>query len=217
MTKLLLEAHSLKKTFNHRTIFFDVNFALRSLNGLGIVGRNGSGKSTLVKIIAGILSPTSGTIQYSLGTDPIEHIKQQDYIGFVAPYLQLYDEFTAWENLDLARTIRGVKIPDHTLNTLLERVNLIDRKDNVVRTYSSGMKQRLKYACALLHQPLLLILDEPTSNLDSEGVQIVQQIMKEQIERGILVVATNEQEDLLFCTQTLDLNIFADPIRQAKV
>lgn len=216
MDKFLLEAQSLRKSYNHRTVFFDVSFSLRFRNGLGIAGRNGSGKTTLAKIIAGILFPTTGRIQYSLGTNVIENNTLQDYVGFVAPYLQLYDEFTAWENLDLARRIRGVKIPNDRLRALLERVNLADRKDGLVRTYSSGMKQRLKYAFALLHQPSLLILDEPSSNLDSEGIQIVEQIMKEQVERGILVVATNESEDLSYCTQTLDLNVFFDPLQQKR-
>lgn len=216
MIELLLEAHSLKKTFDHRTIFFDINFTLRLREGLGITGRNGSGKSTLAKIITGVLSPTSGEIHYTVGAEKLEQLRVQDYIGFVAPYLQLYDEFSAWENLDLARKIRGMHIPDYKLNTLLDRMNLIDRKDNLVRTYSSGMKQRLKYACALLHDPSVLILDEPTSSLDTEGVQIVHEIMKEQIEKGILVIATNEREDLLFCAQTIDLNVFVNATKNIK-
>lgn len=209
-SEFFLQAHSLRKTFNHRTIFFDVDFTLRASEGLGIVGRNGAGKSTLAKIVAGVLSPSGGTIHYGFGDGSIDRTHLQDYIGFVAPYLQLYDEFTGWENLNLARTIRGKQIPDNALTALLDRVNLLDRKQHHVRTYSSGMKQRLKYAFALLHQPPLLILDEPTSNLDSEGVQIVQQIMKEQLDRGVLIVATNDDDDLKYCTQKLDLNVFTE-------
>lgn len=210
-----LQVESLAKSFNYRSVFFDITFALHSREGLGIVGRNGSGKSTLAKIVAGVLSPTGGTVRYSVGNEPVAAVCLHDYIGFVAPYLQLYDEFSAWENLDLCRRIRGTEVPDERLKDLLQRVGLIQRKDHLVRTYSSGMKQRLKYACALLHQPPLLILDEPSSNLDAEGVGIVRQLMKEQIGEGILVVATNEADDLQYCSRTIDLNVF-DNNRRAK-
>jgi heme exporter protein A len=217
MTGLFLEVHSLEKSFNQRTIFFDVSFTVKSCEGFGIVGRNGSGKSTLAKILSGVLTPTSGSVHYRFGSNSLEQISVYDHVGFIAPYLQLYEEFTAWENLDLGRRIRGLKVPDGMLLALLERVDLHDRKNHLVRTYSSGMKQRLKYAFALLHQPPLLILDEPTSNLDAEGVQIVHEIMKEQVEKGILIVATNEAEDLLYCTRTLDLDVFSDSRKRESV
>jgi heme exporter protein A len=214
MTEPILQASALQKTFNHRVIFFDVNFSLNSHEGLGIVGRNGAGKSTLAKIIAGVLTPSDGTIRYILDRHPVEKNDLQDHIGFVAPYLQMYDEFTGWENLDLARRMRGKNIPDERLTLLLKRVNLFERKHHLVRTYSSGMKQRLKYAFALLHEPPVLILDEPASNLDAEGIQIVREVMKEQIARGILIVATNDTDDLKYCTKILDLDVF---LHRAKV
>lgn len=215
MAEPLLQAHTLRKAFNHRVIFYDVDFSLNSHEGLGIVGRNGAGKSTLAKIIAGVLTPSAGTIRYLLNKNPVEKNDLQDYIGFVAPYVQMYDEFSGWENLDLARRMRGKNIPDERLTLLLRRVNLFERKHHLVRTYSSGMKQRLKYAFALLHEPPALILDEPTSNLDAEGIQIVHEIMKEQIDRGILIVATNDADDLKYCTQRLDLDVFSQRAKEA--
>jgi heme exporter protein A len=127
-------------------------------------------------------------------------------VGFVAPYLQLYDEFTALENLRLLRRIRGIRTSDETMLALLRRVNLFDRRNDFVRTYSSGMKQRLKYAFALLHEPPVLLLDEPASNLDDEGIATVRQIIEEQKKKGILIIATNEQHDAELCQQTIDLN-----------
>lgn len=92
------------------------------------------------------------------------------------------------------------------IKNVLERVNLYSRRDDLVRGYSSGMKQRLKYACALLHDPIVLILDEPTSNLDSEGVEMVWAIAEEQKKNGILIVATNEPEELKMCDEVINLD-----------
>jgi len=209
MKVVTFEGREIKKTFDRRIIFDRITFTLKPQQCLGIVGRNGSGKSTLTKILTGILSPTAGDIR--LLKDSIEINKESlfQFIGFVAPYLQIYDEFSAWENLDFFRRIRGLSIPDSFLTELLQRVNLSDRKDSMVRTYSSGMKQRLKFAFALLHSPAILVLDEPTSNLDAEGIRLAHDIMKEQKEKGILIVATNEDRDLLYCDSTIDLNIFS--------
>lgn len=216
MNDVFLEARSIKKTFANRTIFYDIHFLLRSHDGLRIVGKNGTGKSTLAKIIAGVLSPTAGNVQFSVDGTKKDHTRLHEYVGFVAPYVHLYVEFSAYENLDIARKIRGQNIPDNHLSTVLERVNLIDQKDDFVRTYSSGMKQRLNYAFALLHEPLVLILDEPESNLDAEGVEMARGVMKEQLEKGILIVTANEAVDPLFCNQTLDLNAFSEQREKMK-
>lgn len=208
MTDLFLEVRGLKKSFNRRTVFSDLNFGLAATESLAITGRNGSGKSTLVKILAGVLSPTSGSVHLSVGRTEVEALYRYEHIGFVAPYLQLYDEFTAWEHLEMMRKIRGRRQSDDVLAALLRRVNLYERKDHHVRVYSSGMKQRLKYACALLHQPLILILDEPASNLDEEGTAMVCDVMREQVQGGILIVATNEREDAEQCISSIDLNVF---------
>ncbi len=203
-----LEIHNIKKIFNGRKVFSDINFQLENKSALAITGRNGSGKSTLVKILAGLLSPTNGRVDFYLNGKSIDVQNRYQYFGFVAPYLQLYDEFTAIENLELFGRIRGIEVDKDNIDFLLKRVNLYERKDSYVREFSSGMKQRLKYASALLHKPPLLILDEPRSNLDSEGISVVYQIIQEQKQSGCLVVATNDSDDIQFCNQEIDLNQF---------
>ena len=99
-----------------------------------------------------------------------------NHIGFVSPYLFLYDEFTAEENLLHFSNIRGISFNKERSDFLLNELNLIDRKNDLVRGYSSGMKQRLKFIFALLHQPALIILDEPTSNLDNTGKEKVYEV-----------------------------------------
>ena len=195
MDTLSVTASGVKKVFNRRTIFSGIDFKIAGGQSLAITGKNGTGKSTLVKIIAGVLSPTAGTVAVRFSDHDVHASDLFSLVGFVAPYLQLYDEFTGWENLDLARRIRGLDLSDHRLDELLQRMRLTPRKDDRVRTYSSGMKQRLKYAFALLHAPPLLLLDEPTSNLDTDGITIVYEIIEEQKERGIVIVATNDEDD----------------------
>ena len=172
---------------------------------IAVTGPNGSGKSTLVKIIAGVLSPSSGSVQLELGTTSIPRQQFFERLGLVSPYLQLYDEFTAWENLDFVRKIRGLNAGDDVLNEQLTMVKLFERRHDIVRTFSSGMKQRLKYAFALLHRPAVLLLDEPTTNLDEEGVATVNAIIEQQRSRGIVIVATNDPAEARQCDEILDL------------
>jgi heme exporter protein A len=204
--KFQLEVNNIRKTFNRRVVFSKINFKLENGSALAIAGRNGSGKSTLVKIIAGVLSPSDGLVNMSINGNEIKAIDTFKHIGFVSPYLQLYDEFTAVENLDIFAMVRSLNIRRDFILDLLKRVNLYDRRDDYVRTYSSGMKQRLKYTFALLHQPELLILDEPRSNLDAEGISIVYEIIKEQKQKGATLIATNDAEDLRHCENVINLD-----------
>ena len=206
MGSVSFQVSSLRKDFNRRSIFPDVSFSLRERDSLVITGCNGAGKSTLLKVLAGVLSSTQGLINISIEGNEIHSIDRFQCIGFVSPYLQLYEEFTAWEMIELIRNIRGVGVSTEFLKELLNRVNLYERRDDFLRTYSSGMKQRMKYACALVHQPPILILDEPTANLDKEGSAIVLRIVQEQKERGIVVIATNDEEEIPWCGKRISLD-----------
>ena len=205
MSNYSVEAVSLNKIFGRRLIFNNINFKFESNGIFGIAGSNGSGKSTLVKIIAGIISPSSGRIIHMTGNDEIIPEKLHNHIGFVSPYLVLYDEFSAWENLAYFAEIRGIPLDTERVNHLLEKFLLMSRKDDLVKTYSSGMKQRLKFIFALSHSPELLILDEPTSNLDAEGKEKVYTILKKEAETSIVIIASNEETDLALCTMKIEL------------
>jgi heme exporter protein A len=202
---LCLRASNVTKAFNRRTIFAGVSFSLNGGQTLLISGRNGSGKSTLVKILAEVLTPTDGAI-----TLDVPHATGRDgrfpFLGMVAPYLQLYEEFTARENLEISLALRGLPAQPDRADTLLERVGLGVRRNDIVRTFSSGMKQRVKYAMALIHNPLLLLLDEPMANLDADGTNVVRALMDEHRSRGILIVATNDLTDLRHFDYHVDLN-----------
>jgi heme exporter protein A len=206
MNPISIIAQGLSKDFNRSSVFKDISFSLSSPASLSITGKNGAGKSTLAKILAGLLSSTRGTTAYSVQGKQIGIEEFKHHIGFVSPYLNLYDEFTALENLQILSSIRtAAQHNDERIKELLMRVGLWNRRDDVVGTYSSGMKQRLKYAFALLHNPAVLILDEPTSNLDAEGIDVIKQIILEQKKANILIIATNDKEEAHWCEQQIQV------------
>ncbi|MDR3627020.1 MAG: ABC transporter ATP-binding protein [Ignavibacteriaceae bacterium] len=208
MSNYSLQAINLNKTFGRRLIFKDLNFKIEENGITGISGANGSGKSTLVKILAGVNSPTSGKVIHIENGKEILPEKLHNYIGFVSPYLVLYEEFSAWENLTHFAKIRGVKFNNEKIEYLLNQFLLFDRRNDYVKTYSSGMKQRLKFIFALMHSPKLIILDEPTSNLDAEGKDSVYKIIDEESKSGIVIIASNEKSDLALCSKEIKLEEF---------
>jgi heme exporter protein A len=205
MNNYNVELSNLVKYFGRRLVFTGIDFTFTSGNIYGVSGPNGSGKSTLVKIIAGLISPTSGKVNHNLLKKKIESEKLHDYIGFVSPYLFLYDEFTAEENLIHFSKIRGMNFDNNRAEFLLNELNLFNRRKDLVRGYSSGMKQRLKFIFALLHQPRFLILDEPTSNLDNVGKEKIYRLVENESRNNLIIIASNEDADLLLCTEVIDL------------
>lgn len=194
------------KRFNRRAIFQKVAVDLKGPGSVAVVGRNGSGKSTLAKIVAGVLSPTSGIVRLEVDGAEIPRVERYRHLGFVSPYLTLYDEFTATENVTMLEAMRsGVTPGEAEVGALLESMGLEARKNDRVGTFSSGMKQRVKYAVALVHRPPLLILDEPTANLDSDGIEFVRQVAMRQKNEGILLVATNDQDEADWCERRIEL------------
>ncbi len=206
MINFSLQVNSLQKSFGRRLVFSGIDFSLDKPSVFGISGPNGSGKSTLIKILGGINSATRGHIIHRYEGKEIPSEKLHNHIGFVSPYLVLYDEFSAWENLNYFSAIRNVLFDKGKVENLLNQFLLLNRKDDLVKTYSSGMKQRLKFIFALMHSPQFIFLDEPTSNLDDEGKQTVYDLIKSESEKAIVVIASNEKNDLVYCNEVLDLN-----------
>lgn len=205
MSNYSLEVNQLTKYFGRRLIFSNLNFRFVDSGIFGISGPNGSGKSTLVKILAGIIGANKGEVKHFLDGKEVIPEKIHNHIGFVSPYLVLYEEFSAEENLLMFAKIRGVEYDKSRVDYLFEKFLLLKRKDDLVKTYSSGMKQRLKFIFALMHSPQLIILDEPTSNLDDEGKNSVYELIREEGKKNIVLVASNEKNDLDQCTETIFL------------
>lgn len=208
MNKYTLTAENVTQTFGRRLIFKDINFSFSEGIIYGLTGSNGSGKSTLAKILCGIVSQTRGKIIHNYKGKKVEPEKLHEYLGFVSPYLVLYDEFTAEENLRIISKIRGNNFDEKRAEYLLNEFNLYDRKDDLLKTYSSGMKQRVKFMFALIHSPKLLILDEPTSNLDELGKGKTYELIRAVSSDTLTIIASNERSDLELCSDKINIEDF---------
>jgi ABC-type multidrug transport system ATPase subunit len=185
----------ISKSFGRRRLFHDVTGTLVRGQIVIVTGVNGSGKSTFLKIAAGLLSPDSGDV-----VRPAE-----GRMGYLSPSLELYTELTGTENLQFFAGIAGLTDfdPDRALST----VGLSRAGSKLYSNYSSGMKQRLKLAFSTLRSPELLILDEPTLALDSEGVQVVDDIiMRHRSGGGAALIATNDESECRrWCDSRLEI------------
>ena len=201
-----LSCQSVGKDFGEHRIFRDISFEITSGQSLAITGVNGSGKTTLVRILCGLIRPNTGKVEIYNDQKLLSDMEMFRHIGLVGPYLELYEELSAYENMRFFAKLKKVKDFEPIIHNLLQRMRLDGREDDPVKNYSSGMKQRLKYVFALLNQPQILLLDEPTSNLDSEGIETVYQLMEEQKSDKILIIATNDESDLKFGDQQIAIS-----------
>jgi heme exporter protein A len=189
----ILTIDGLTKAFGKRIICREASLTLGTGHSLAVVGPNGSGKSTMVRMIAGLTRADSGTITHAFADDAVEQGLWHRHISLVSPELALYEELSGFENLEFANRVGGWGKSHDDYRAVLDEVGLVGRGDDIVGTYSSGMKQRLKYAAAFLKDPALLLLDEPTANLDEDGGARVWAALER---RSVaLVIATNEPEE----------------------
>ncbi len=192
--RLILEG--LAKSYPGRPVFSGINVEINEGKRLVISGPNGSGKSTLMRIICGFVRPTAGKVTFKIEDRNLGRLEIRPHIGLVSPDLVLYDELTVFENLMFFAGVAGLHFPIDILSAKLDRIGLHGRGSDLVGSYSSGMKQRLKYCLALLRDPELLLLDEPTANLDDEGKSLISDIIESH--NGVVVIATNERTELRY-------------------
>ncbi len=201
-----LTVSGLAKSFGRRTLFRDLAFSLGPSSSLAVAGPNGSGKSTLLQIVAGLQVASAGEVELACRGEVVQPADRPQRVGFVAPYLNVYDDFTARENLRFIADVRRLRSTDQSIDGLLARVGLDGRQDDLVKTFSSGMKQRVRFATALLADPWLLILDEPGSNLDDRGRRLVKGIVETHTEAGgAVILATNLPGEAELCGKMLSL------------
>ncbi len=200
--RLILDG--LAKSYPGRPVFSGISAEIEQRKRLVITGPNGSGKSTLVRIICGFVRPTKGRVTFEIEDQELAPLEIRPHIGLVSPDLVLYDELTAFENLTFFAGVAGLHFSIDELSVRLDRVGLHKRGRDLVGSYSSGMKQRLKYCLALLRDPKLLLLDEPTANLDDEGKSLIGDIIESH--NGVLVMATNEQTELRYGDEIIRLD-----------
>ncbi len=198
-----LECHNLGKAFGRRWLFRGLSFTVPHGTGLVILGPNGSGKTTLLRLLCGLLLPTEGQIFWRWNETTLAPAYARSLLGVVLPDCEPYEELTAEENLRFVAELRG--IPPARAGEWLERVQLDHARHQQVREFSSGMKVRLKFALALLAEPLALLLDEPTAMLDEQGRSLVAELIAEQKRRGLVIIATNDERDIAYGEQQIVL------------
>ncbi len=210
--KLFLRLESVTKRFSNAPVFSPVSFETSSGNILALTGANGSGKSTLLKIIAGVTSPTKGTCFWSDNEKQFELRDLQKTLGFVSPYLELYNELTAIEHVQFVVELKGSKVSsDVAVNELLSfgLDRTIAESDRTLKQYSSGMQQRVRLAMAFICDPKVLLLDEPSSNLDEEGIQTLFHRIKTAVKNeAVVIIATNDEREKRLSAKEIGLHPF---------
>ena len=206
----MLEVCHLTKRFNGIPAVEDVSFAIRPGEILGYVGPNGAGKSTTVKMIIGLLEPSEGQIRFN-GASIIDDLPAfQSRIGYVPEEPQLYPYLSGREYLQLAGRLRA--IPHHVLepkiDEFLRLFSLFDDRHTPVSSYSKGMRQKILLSAALLHNPEILILDEPLSGLDVTTALVLRDLLDELAAQGRMILYSSHVLDVLekICSRVLILN-----------
>lgn len=183
---MILKTTDLCKSFNGQMAVNNVSLNIRRNSVYGLLGPNGAGKSTTLKMITGILKPTSGSIKFD--GHPWQR-KDLNDIGALIETPPIYENLTAYENLKVRVTLLGLK--DERINEVLEVVRLTDAGKKRAGQFSLGMKQRLGIAIALLNEPRLLILDEPTNGLDPVGIEELRELIRSFPEKEITVILSS--------------------------
>ncbi|MCF6095209.1 ABC transporter ATP-binding protein [Microaerobacter geothermalis] len=195
--EMAISCHELTKVFGKYTAVDKVSLSIPKGKIFGFLGPNGSGKSTTIRMLCGVLTPTSGTGQV-LGFDILkeaEIIKQ--HIGYMSQKFSLYEDLTVNENLDFYAGIYGLppKEAKERKKELIQLADLSGREHQLAGTLSGGWKQRLALSCALLHQPKVLILDEPTAGVDPVSRRIFWDIIHQMTKEGITVLVSTHYMD----------------------
>lgn len=187
----ILTVNKLIKKFGYLTAVKDLSFSIEKGNVYGILGPNGSGKSTTLGIVLNVVNRTSGDFSWFDGnTSTHEALKK---VGAIIERPNFYPYMTAVQNLKLVCKIKEVS--EDKIEEKLELVGLLDRKNSKFRTYSLGMKQRLAIASALLNDPEILILDEPTNGLDPQGIHQIREIIKKIASEGTTILLASHLLD----------------------
>ncbi|MEI2463903.1 ABC transporter ATP-binding protein [Niallia taxi] len=177
LSETTLSVRYLTKTIGKRQIIKDISFELKSGEVFGFLGPNGAGKTTTIRMLVGLIKPTSGSIQICGYDVKKDFSKAMERLGCIVENPELYPYLTGWENLQFfARMLKGVD--DKRIQEIVELVGLKERIHDKVKTYSLGMRQRLGIGQALLSRPKVLILDEPTNGLDPSGIREMRQFIR---------------------------------------
>jgi len=204
MNQISITLSNIGRRFNRDWIFKGIDYTFMSGESYAILGPNGSGKSTLLQILNGSLSPSTGDIAFLNNGDKIEIEKVFNYLSLAAPYLELIEEFSLEEVIDFHFKFKPYKAGINK-DSIIALLNLPGSKNKLIRYFSSGMKQRLKLALVFCSDTPMLMLDEPTSNLDTQGVDWYLSLVEQFAQGRLTIVCSNQEHEYGFCKQRLNI------------
>lgn len=192
------------KRYNREWIFRHCSYTFTSGKNYAITGPNGSGKSTLLQVIAGATLHNEGTIEYSNSDKKVNNEQHYANISIAAPYLELIEEMTAKEMMEFHSKFKPL-IQSLPIEEMLKIVGLEKAVNKQLRYFSSGMKQRLKLAQAFFSNTPILLLDEPTTNLDADGTALYQSLVSNYTKDKLVIVSSNVKEEYGFCEEVIEI------------
>jgi ABC-type multidrug transport system ATPase subunit len=198
------------KRFNRDWIFRNIHFEFTAGTSYAITGPNGSGKSTLLQVIGGAMIMSEGTMKYEVGSQKSEEIPVDDAFRFVsiaAPYLEVIEEMTVTEFLEFHGQFKSF-LPGITIKEIIKSVGLEHAAHKQIRYYSSGMKQRVKLAQAIFSDVPCVLLDEPCTNLDADGIALYHRLVQEHCANRLVIVSSNDEQEYKFCTEKISITGF---------
>jgi len=199
-----IKLEDVSKRYRRDWILRHVELELQPAGRYAVTGPNGSGKSTLLKMLSGHLSPTKGKISFTQQEQPIEIMNVYTHLSFAAPYIELIEEFTLLEALRFHQRFRPF-LADLNPEQIIEILDLQKATNAPIAQFSSGMKQRLKLVLACTTQADFILLDEPTTNLDAQGMDWYQNLLKTYLHDRLLIIASNVPKDYRLCQHFINI------------
>ncbi len=195
------------KRFNREWIFRRCTYQFETGKKYAITGPNGSGKSTLLQVIAGAILHNEGNIQYAMSNIQCSGEEHYQHISIAAPYLELIEEMTAKEMLEFHSKFKSLT-QSLSIEDVLKIVGLENAANKKLRYFSSGMKQRLKLAQAFFSNTTVLLLDEPTTNLDAEGIALYHSLINNHTKDKLVIVSSNVKQEYDFCEEVIEIGMY---------
>ena len=195
---------NLGRRFNREWIFKGINYQFRNNHAYAILGINGSGKSTLLQLISGALTPSVGNLIYTVNGKIIASENYYNFISLAAPYLELIEDFSLNEVLDFHFKFKN-RFDLLKNSDIISLLGMQKQEHKLIKHFSSGMKQRVKLALAFCAQTPVLLLDEPTSNLDTQGISWYHTMVNQFTTNRITLICSNQSNEYSFCNAQLNL------------
>jgi ABC-type multidrug transport system ATPase subunit len=204
LLKMKITTQNLGKKFRNEWIFRNLNYEFQSGESYTFIGANGSGKSTLLQVLSGFMPHSEGLINYEFNTKPVEIDDYYKHLVIAAPYLEIIEDFTLTEIIEFHIKFKPFK-NNLSIHEFIDFIELPKAKNKEVKFFSSGMKQRVKLGLAFWSDCEILMLDEPTSNLDAEASSWYLKNVQEYSKNRLLMLCSNQPSEYAFCKNILNI------------